>query len=280
MATFLIGDVQGCYDELRSLLRECKFNFTRDHAVFLGDLVNRGPKSLQVLQFVRDMGAQATVLLGNHDLHLLTTAIGIRKPSPKDTLTELLNHPDAPELLHWLRHQRLAYHLPEHRLLCVHAGVLPQWSLPQTLAYAQELEQVLQADDYAQFLSQMYGNEPVTWHENLQGHQRLRVIVNTLTRLRFCTQGGEMDFHTKEGASAAPVGYMPWFEVPRRATQTTRIAFGHWSTLGLRVSAQIAALDTGCVWGGALTALRLADQQQGITEHLFQVSCAGYQATS
>jgi bis(5'-nucleosyl)-tetraphosphatase (symmetrical) len=278
MATFLIGDVQGCYDELRSLLRECAFDFDRDHAVFLGDLVNRGPKSLQVLQFVRDMGTKATVLLGNHDLHLLATAHGVRKPSRKDTLDELLNHADAPALLKWLRQQNIALHLPEHGLLCVHAGVLPSWSLADCLVYAQELQHALRTCDYGQFLAHMYGDEPAHWDDQHTGTTRFRAFVNAFTRLRFCNAKGEMDHKTKEGADAAPAGYMPWFEVPGRATQSTRIAFGHWSTLGLKLNAQIAALDTGCVWGGALSALRLAQAQPGKAEQLFQVPCTGYQA--
>ncbi len=279
MATYFIGDVQGCYDELQALLALCNFDPQRDHALFLGDLVNRGPKSLQVLQFVRGLGASASTLLGNHDLHLLAVAHGIRPAHKSDTLSEVLASPERDVLLHWLQHQHMALHLPEHGLLCVHAGVLPQWSVAHTLTYAQELQRALRADDYMTFLQSMYGNAPDAWQNDLRGPERLRVIVNALTRLRFCSEldengeGGVMEFNTKEGAASAPEGYVPWFKVQRRATHNTRIAFGHWSTLGLQVNAQIAALDTGCVWGGALTALRLADASEGQAEQIFQVPC-------
>jgi bis(5'-nucleosyl)-tetraphosphatase (symmetrical) len=279
MATYLIGDIQGCYDELQALLALCEFDAKRDHALFLGDLVNRGPQSLQVLQLVRGLGASATSLLGNHDLHLLAVAHGIRPANKSDTLSEILESPERDALLHWLRHQHMALHLPEHGLLCVHAGVLPQWSVTDTLAHAQELQQALRADDYVKFLQGMYGNEPAAWQDDLRGAERLRVIVNALTRLRFCSEldengeGGVMEFKTKEGAAGAPQGYVPWFEVKRRATQNIRIAFGHWSTLGLLVDKKIVALDTGCVWGGALTALRLADVSTGQAEQIFQVPC-------
>ncbi len=283
MSTFLIGDVQGCYDELRALLYECRFNASRDHAVFLGDLVNRGPKSLEVLQYVRGLGSSATTLLGNHDLHLLAVAYGVRAASRSDTLGNILTHPDREALLHWLRHQHMALHLPAHDLLCVHAGVLPQWSLSNALAYAQELEHALRADHFVSFLQGMYGNQPDAWRDDLQGNGRLRVIVNALTRLRFCSVmdeqgvGGVMEFQTKEGTTGAPAGYVPWFEVTHRATRDIRVAFGHWSTLSLRVNERIVALDTGCVWGGALSALRLASNEQGLAEQVFQITCAGYQ---
>jgi bis(5'-nucleosyl)-tetraphosphatase (symmetrical) len=280
MTTYLIGDVQGCYEELQALLALCKFDPQHDHALFLGDLVNRGPKSLQVLQFVRGLGKSASTLLGNHDLHLLAVAHGIRPMHKSDTLSEVLASPERDALLHWLRHQHMALHLPEHGLLCVHAGVLPQWSVADTLTHAQELQQALRADDYVKFLQGMYGNTPDAWRDDLRGAERLRVIVNAMSRLRFCSEldenseGGVMEFNTKEGAAGAPQGYVPWFKVQRRATQNIRIAFGHWSTLGLAVNAQIAALDTGCVWGGALTALRLAEASTARAEQIFQVPCA------
>lgn len=283
MATYLIGDVQGCYDELRALLRECGFNDREDLAIFLGDLVNRGPKSREVLQFVKGLGPSAITVLGNHDLHLLACAQGVRKPSRHDTIHDVLDAPDAPELMGWLRHQRLAYALPEHRLLCVHAGVLPQWTLESTLRYASELEQALQSPHYTDFLSGMYGNEPAAWRDTLTGPERLRVIVNALTRLRFCTAmqpdgtGGEMEFKIKDDADAAPPGYMPWFDVPERMTDSVRIAFGHWSTLGLRVNEQIIALDTGCVWGGKLSAIKLISSEYISNCEIYQQRCNGYQ---
>jgi bis(5'-nucleosyl)-tetraphosphatase (symmetrical) len=283
MSTFLIGDVQGCYDEMRALLRECRFDASRDHAVFLGDLVNRGPKSLEVLQYVRKLGPSATALLGNHDLHLLAVANGVRPTGKSDTLNSILTHPDRDALLDWLRHQHMALHLPAHELLCVHAGVLPQWRVSDTLAHAQELEHALRADGFVSFLQTMYGNSPAAWHDGLVGSDRLRVIVNALTRLRFCSEideqgaGGVMEFQTKEGAAGAPEGFVPWFDVKHRGTRHARVAFGHWSTLGLRVNERIVALDTGCVWGGALSALRLANKAEGLAEQVFQITCAAYQ---
>jgi bis(5'-nucleosyl)-tetraphosphatase (symmetrical) len=273
VSTFLIGDVQGCFDELQALLAACHFHAAHDHIIFLGDLVNRGPKSLQVLQFAMSLGDRAQVVLGNHDLHLLAVAAGVRPAHKHDTLDAVLQHPELDAMLHWLRHQRMA--LMQGDLLVVHAGVVPQWNKIETTSYAHELEAVLQSNDYQRFLDRMYGNEPAQWHSGLRGAERLRVIVNVLTRLRFCTADGVMDFHTKEGADGAPEGFMPWFDVPTRRTRGTRIAFGHWSTLGLKLTPDLIALDTGCVWGGQLSALRLADDDT--PEQLFQVRSTGHQ---
>ena len=268
--TFLVGDVQGCYSALRRLLNAAEFSPHFDQLVLLGDLVNRGPESLEVLEFAMSLGAHCTTLLGNHDLHLLALAHGVRKPKADDTLDAILRHPRRQTFLDWLRHQHIAASVDG--VLCVHAGVLPQWSVAQAQALAGELHRVLRAPNYADFFQQMYGNQPNRWSDQLEGAERLRVLVNAFTRLRFCSAEGEMDFLTKEGASGAPVGFMPWFEVPGRKSSGTRIAFGHWSTLGLRVNSEIAALDTGCVWGGALTALRLATPDS--PERLFQVPCS------
>jgi bis(5'-nucleosyl)-tetraphosphatase (symmetrical) len=273
MSTYLVGDVQGCFDELQQLLAACSFNTARDHIIFLGDLVNRGPKSLEVLQFVMSLGERAQVVLGNHDLHLLALAVGVRPPHKHDTLDAILTHPKRDVMLHWLRHQRLA--LLQDGLLAVHAGVVPSWSIEEACGCASEVEGVLRSDGWASFMHQMYGNEPAQWHSSLSSADRLRVIVNGLTRIRFCTPNGVMDFKTKEGAGGAPEGFLPWFDVPGRKTSGTRIAFGHWSTLGLKLTPNIIALDTGCVWGGALSTLRLAED--GLPEQLFQVSCAGFQ---
>ena len=259
MAHYLIGDVQGCDDALQRLLDTLAWSPSRDTLWLLGDLVNRGPASAAVLRRLMGYGASARCLLGNHDLHLLAIAHGVRPPHRSDTLDEVLQAPDRPALLDWLSRQSLAL-LHEHageQILMVHAGVLPSWNAPKTIALAAELENVLRGPELPDFLHRMYGNEPTRWDECLQGDARLRVIVNALTRLRFCTAEGEMEFATKEGLGTAPVGYMPWFEVPGRHTAGVTVAFGHWSTLGPVARPDVQALDTGCVWGGCLTALRL-----------------------
>ena len=268
MAVYLIGDVQGCDEALGRLLHTIDFSPSRDTLYLLGDLVNRGPDSLAVLRRLQALEGSAQSLLGNHDLHALAVAAGVRRASRMDTLNALLQAPDGGELLHWLRQQALALHA--HGVLMVHAGVLPQWSVADTLARADELQQVLRGPDWAQFLSQMYGNEPALWRDELQGTARLRVIVNALTRLRFCAADGSMEFDTKEGADGAPAGFMPWFDVPGRRTAGDVVAFGHWSTLGWLDRPDVLALDSGCVWGGCLTALRL--QQDGAHERM-EVRC-------
>ncbi len=255
MALYLIGDVQGCNTSLDALLGALDFSPSRDHVVLLGDLVNRGPGSLAVLRKLAALGSSADCLLGNHDLHALAVASHVRPAHKNDTLGQLLAAPDAPTLLHWLRHRPLT--LQRGGFLMVHAGVLPQWTAAQTLAYGGEVASALQANDYADFLRSMYGNAPAQWAEGLAGTDRLRVIVNTLTRLRFCTAQGVMEFATKEAAGSAPTGCMPWFDVPGRLTAGTPVAFGHWSTLGLVNQPNVLALDTGCVWGGCLSAMRV-----------------------
>ena len=259
MAHYLIGDVQGCNDALQRLLDTLAFSPSRDTLWLLGDLVNRGPDSAGVLRRLMGYGDAAHCLLGNHDLHLLAVAHGVRPPHRSDTVADILHAPDRAALLDWLRHQSLALrhtHAGEE-ILMVHAGVLPSWDASKTIALAAELEAVLRGPDLPGFLQRMYGNEPAAWHEGLQGDARLRIIVNALTRLRFCTDDGIMEFATKESAGAAPPGYRPWFEVPGRRTADVTVAFGHWSTLGRLVRNDVLALDTGCVWGGCLTALRL-----------------------
>ena len=266
----LIGDVQGCDDALARLLAVIGFSPSRDRLVLLGDLVNRGPASLAVLRRLRALGDAATCLLGNHDLHLLAVAHGIRPARRHDTLQPLLALP-APErlaLLDWLRQRPLAH--TEAGWLCVHAGVLPRWDVATTLALADEVHAALRGPDPAGFLGQMYGNAPARWDDALQGAERLRVIVNALTRLRFCTADGVMDFNTKEGAGAAPPGHHPWFDVPGRTSAGSPIAFGHWSMLGLVNRPDLLGTDTGCVWGGALTAVRV----DGGRREVVQVSCA------
>ena len=271
---YLIGDLQGCCDALERLLQKIDFSPSRDRLYLLGDLVNRGPASLATLRRLQGLGDAATCLLGNHDLHLLAAAQGVRKPHRKDTLHEILDAPDREALLAWLRQQRMA--VLAHGWLMVHAGVVPQWDAAQTLALAGEVEALLRGSELPGFLQQMYGNEPDQWDEGLTGIARLRFVVNVLTRLRFCTAEGRMDFEAKDGADTAPAGYMPWFQVPGRRTAGQAVAFGHWSTLGLIQRPDLLALDTGCVWGGALTAARLSDD--GSMPEIIQVDCDQAQA--
>ena len=265
---YLAGDVQGCDEALKRLLDRIGFSPSRDRIVLLGDLVNRGPSSLAVLQRVSALGDSATSLLGNHDLHLLAVAHGVRGLHKGDTFGDVLADADAPKWLDWLRQQKLA-HL-EAGWLCVHAGVVPQWTTAATLNLAGEVQALLRSPDLAAFMPRMYGNEPGQWQDTLSGDQRLRFVINTLTRIRFCTPEGRLDFKAKEGAAAAPAGYAPWFEVPGRATADQPIAFGHWSTLGLINEPLLLATDTGCVWGGALTAVRV----DGGRREVMQVPCA------
>jgi bis(5'-nucleosyl)-tetraphosphatase (symmetrical) len=265
----LIGDVQGCDDALGRLLAATGFSPSRDHLVVLGDLVNRGPDSLGVLQRLQALGNAATCLLGNHDLHLLALAHGVRRPQRSDTLDPILQAPEAERdrWIEWLRQRPLA-HL-QNGWLCVHAGVLPEWTSDHTLALAGEVQAQLRGPDLLGVLQTMYGNAPRRWSEALQGEARRRIVINALTRLRFCSADGGMDFDTKEGLDAAPPGLTPWFEMPGRRTREQPIAFGHWSTLGLINTPTLLALDTGCVWGGALSAMRV----DGGRRELFQVDC-------
>ena len=269
MALYLIGDVQGCDTALGRLLDEIAFSPSRDRLVLLGDLVNRGPESLAVLRRLIALDGAAHSLLGNHDLHLLATAHGVRKPHRNDTVAEILDAPDSNQLLDWLRTRPIALHA--HGWLMVHAGVLPQWSAARTMQLAAEVETVLRGADWHVFMHQMYGNQPDEWHDGLQGTARLRVIVNALTRLRFCTAEGRMEFDTKDSGATAPAGYLPWFDVPGRQTADDVIAFGHWSTLGWLDRPDLISLDTGCVWGGCLSAARIGADARD--RELIQVRC-------
>jgi bis(5'-nucleosyl)-tetraphosphatase (symmetrical) len=264
---FLIGDLQGCRDALDRLLAEIGFSPSRDRLHVLGDLVNRGPDSLGVLQRLHALGDAASFLLGNHDLHLLAVAAGVRAPHRSDTLQAVLASPERDGWLRWLRQGRLADRV--HGWLLVHAGVLPQWDAEQTLALAGEVEALLRDDEFGAFLPRMYGNTPLRWDDALRGDDRWRVIINALTRLRFCTADGKMEFQVKGGADAAPPGYAAWFQIASRRTAGTPIAFGHWSTLGLIDQPDLLSLDTGCVWGGSLSAARI----DGGRRELFQVPC-------
>ncbi len=273
MALYLIGDVQGCDSALQRLLETLDFSPSRDTLYLLGDLVNRGPDSAAVLRRLMGYGDSARCLLGNHDLNLLAVAQGARKPHRKDTLDGILHAPDRHAMLHWLRFQKMAMllHRAGRPLLMVHAGVLPSWTVSQTMGLAAEVESVLQGGHADEFFHTMYGNEPVRWSDDLLGADRLRVIVNALTRLRFCTAQGDMEFDSKDGAGAAPEGYLAWFDVPQRRTARASVAFGHWSTLGWMPRSDVLSLDTGCVWGGCLSALQFNLQDEG--QQLFQVRC-------
>lgn len=274
MSLYLIGDVQGCDEALGRLLDTVAFSPSRDTLVLLGDLVNRGPASAAVLRRVQRFGGAARSLLGNHDLHLLGVAHGARKTGRRDTLADVLDAPDREALLDWLRQQHMALHqrIGDADLLMVHAGVLPQWSVSDTLVCASEVEAVLRSPALGDFLQTMYGNEPAQWREDLGGGERLRVIVNALTRLRFCSADGVMEFEAKDDAAAAPPGFMPWFDVPGRRTAGATIAFGHWSTLGWISRPDLLSTDTGCVWGGCLSAARIG-ATLAEREHI-EVRCA------
>ncbi len=276
MAHYLIGDVQGCDAPLQRLLDTLAFSPSRDTLWLLGDLVNRGPASAAVLRRLMAYGAAARCLLGNHDLHLLAIAHGVRPAHRSDTVADVLQAPDRPALLDWLRRQHLALHetFAGEEILMVHAGVLPAWDATKTVALAGELESALRGPELPDFLRRMYGNEPARWTDDLQGDARLRVIVNALTRLRFCADDGTMEFASKEGAEGAPAGYRPWFEIPGRRTAEITVAFGHWSTLGWLARSDVLALDTGCVWGGCLSALRLGVNR---THERIQVKCEAAQ---
>ncbi len=280
MSLYLIGDVQGCDDALQRLLDEISFSPSRDTLYLLGDMVNRGPQSAAVLRRLMRYGAAAQAVLGNHDLHLLALAHGVRQASRSDTLDDILQAGDREAMLDWLRWQRMAMlaQVDSHALLMVHAGVLPQWSAAETMTLAGEVESVLRTAAIGDFLRQMYGNEPARWSDALTGAERLRVIVNALTRMRFCDANGRMDHESKEGAASAPAGYMPWFEVPGRRTADITVAFGHWSMLGWLGRSDVLSLDTGCVWGGCLSALRVggagpSDSSQLLKQELIQVQC-------
>jgi bis(5'-nucleosyl)-tetraphosphatase (symmetrical) len=259
MATYAIGDVQGCYDQLMRVLDEADYDERRDVLWFVGDIINRGPQSLATLRFVKGLGARQVTVLGNHDLNLLAVAEGTRKPQGGDTVSDILGSPDRDELLAWLRHQKLVH--SERGWAMVHAGLVPQWTIAQALACSAEVEAALQADDYREFLKNMFGNEPRHWRDDLSGYDRLRVIVNATVRMRLATADGAIDFSHRLAPETAPAGYMPWYDVPGRASRGTRIIFGHWAALGLLVRDDVVCLDSGCVWGRSLSMLRLDDGQ-------------------
>lgn len=265
MATYAVGDIQGCCAELQKLLEQIRFDPAVDRLWLVGDLVNRGPDSLGVLRLVRSLGKSAITVLGNHDLHLLAVSEGVAELHHSDTLQDILDAPDRDELLGWLRAQRLLH--AENGFVLVHAGLLPGWTVAQAQQLALEAEAALHGPHYHEYLTRMYGNHPDQWEDELTGYKRLRVITNAFTRMRICTAQGEMEFKFKAEVKDIPAGYMPWFEVPGRASADATVVFGHWSALGLKVTPSVIALDTGCLWGGPLTAIRLEDSK------LFQVPC-------
>ena len=265
MSTYAIGDVQGCYDEMRTLLDAMRFDPAADTLWFVGDLVNRGPKSVETLRFVKSLGERAVTVLGNHDLALLVVASGARKAHRGDTIDEILEAPDREELLEWLRTRKLMH--VEGGYAMVHAGLLPQWTIAKAHSLAREVEAALAAND-CDFYAHMYGNTPDAWDDALTGYDRLRVIVNAMTRVRLVTPEGRMEFSHKTALENAPAGYLPWFDVPGRASAGTPIVCGHWAALGLMLTRDLLSLDTGCVWGRSLSALRLDDRR------LFQTDCS------
>ena len=259
MTTYAIGDIQGCYDQLRRLLDKIVFEPARDDLWLVGDLVNRGSQSGAVVRFVRSLGGRAISVLGNHDLALLVVAAGVKKPHRADTFGDVLAAPDRDELLDWLRHQKMMHAADGYAM--VHAGLLPQWTVAQALALAREVETALQGPDYQEFIRHMYGDTPTRWRDDLAGFDRLRIITNAMTRMRLATADGELEFTHKIGLDSVPRGFMPWYDVPGRASRDTAIIFGHWAALGLVVRDDVIGLDSGCVWGRALSALRLNDRR-------------------
>jgi len=261
MATYAIGDIQGCYQELQQLLTHIGFDPTQDSLWFVGDLVNRGPDSAEVLRFVKNLGPRAITVLGNHDLHTLAVANGHTRYAKNDKIDDVLNAPDRDELLNWLRHQPLLHHDESLGFTMIHAGLPPQWDLAQAKQCAAEIEAVLQSPQHTEYLEQMYGNDPNQWNEKLTDWERLRFITNCFSRLRYCDADGSLALKEKLKPGSQAKGLMPWFEHPERLTAECDIVFGHWSTLGLIASNGVYAIDTGCLWGGAMTALRLEDKQ-------------------
>jgi bis(5'-nucleosyl)-tetraphosphatase (symmetrical) len=268
---YLVGDLQGCCSAFERLLQKIDFSPSRDHLVALGDLINRGPESLATLERLRGLGDSASCLLGNHDLNFLAVAYGVRKPGRGDTIEEILQSPELDAWIEWLRSRRLALH--EDGWLLVHAGVPPQWDVATTLALAGEVESHLRSDDLHDFLSVMYGNAPARWDDALTGDDRLRFAVNALTRMRFVDADGTLELKTTGAPAAHPPEQIAWFDAPNRKTRDQPIAFGHWSALGLLDRPDVLALDTGCVWGGQLTAARIDDGRR----ELIQVQCEASQ---
>lgn len=267
MAVYAVGDLQGCFEPLRRLVASIGFDPARDRLWFVGDLVNRGPESLECLRYVMGLGEAAITVLGNHDLHLLCVAEGIERPRRRDTIGDILAAPDRGELIEWLRHRPML-HLEGTHLL-VHAGLLPMWTARRARELAGEVEQVLRGPRYRAFLERLYGDQPDRWSDDLEGIDRLRTIVNAMTRLRVCDATGAMVLKFKGEPGERSDGWVPWFDMPGRASADHAIVCGHWSALGLAMRPNLLSLDSGCVWGRCLSAVRLEDRR------LFQVACPG-----
>ncbi len=273
MATYAIGDIQGCHEELQRFLDRISFDPGRDRLWFAGDIVNRGPDSLAALRLVKSLGEDAVTVLGNHDMHLLAIAYSdAHQPRSKDTLTDILDAADAEELLEWLRRRPFFHHEADRGFAMVHAGLPPQWDLAESAQRSAELEAVLQGPDFRDFLEHMYGNQPDLWDSGLSGYDRLRFIINCFTRMRFVTPQGRLDLKEKGPPGSQPEGLLPWYAVPGRRTADDHIVFGHWSTVGEIHGHNVYPLDSGCVWGGALTGLRLDSDGGWIS-----IDCRGYQ---
>lgn len=262
MATYIIGDLHGCFDEFQAILTQANFNPQHDELWLTGDLIARGDKSLECLRFVKALGNRATVVLGNHDLHLLATLEGIKKVKPKDKVEAIFNAPDRAELQNWLRNRPLIAIHPQHNFIMVHAGISPEWDLDTALTCAKEAENALQSEGYITLLKEMYGNSPDSWSTDLQGLDRLRYTINVCTRMRFCYKDKRLDFECKLPVEQAPSELKPWFELNNPLFQQKSIIFGHWASLiGYPTPNTIYALDTGCVWGNHLTMIRWEDQK-------------------
>ena len=267
MAIYAVGDLQGCLDPLKGMLDEAGFDPARDRLWLVGDLVNRGPQSLETLRFVKGLGEAALTVLGNHDLHLLAVYHGVHEVRRKDTIAPLLAAPDCKELMEWLAGRPLIHHDPALGFTLVHAGLPPQWTIADAITYSREIEDLLMSADRVRLLRRMYGDEPSLWDDGLTGWDRARYITNAFTRMRFVTAGGRLEFKHKCAPGAQPSWLMPWYEVPGRRSRDQRIVFGHWSTVGLVETGHNAwALDGGCVWGGSLTLMRLDGEAPIVTQ--------------
>lgn len=271
MTVYAIGDLQGCLDQFQVLLDKLSFDPVRDRLWLAGDLVSRGPKSLQTLRYVRSLGEAAITVLGNHDLNLLAVAAGKGRNHSKDRIEPVLTAPDRDELLYWLRQQRLLHHDPTLGYVMVHAGLAPQWTLEDAIACAREVETCLQSDDYEALLEHMYGSQPDLWRADLSGWDRLRFSINCFTRLRYCSADGRLEMNAKGAPGSQAPQLRPWFEVEQRKTAHQRVIFGHWSTLGIYMGSNVFGMDSGCVWGGHLSALRLGEPHT-----ITQVDCPAH----
>jgi bis(5'-nucleosyl)-tetraphosphatase (symmetrical) len=274
MAVYAIGDVQGCFRELELLLEKLEFSADRDTLWFAGDIVNRGPESLRTIRFIKSLGDNAVTVLGNHDLHLLALANGRGKQGKKDTIRDILEAADRNELLNWLQHRPLMHYDEKHNVCMVHAGIHPTWTIADALGYAGEVEAILQSDKSHEFFHHMYGDKPPRWSSQLKGWDRLRFITNVFTRMRYCDEKGRLTLREKGSPDKQPPGIIPWFSVADRRNADTGIIFGHWSTLKNPNIENLYPLDTGCLWGGELTAIKVNSKMS----KYIQVPCPQAQA--